>query len=102
LSTDDGFVALTTSDEVLVMAQRQVDAMRAVEYDHSDVLDFDVSPLNSVSALCRGRFSRRRRDGSELGRLTATYLVTGANARATSQASAVVRSSADLCSPVNR
>ena len=77
LSTDDGFVALTTSDEVLVMAQRQVEGMRAGDYDHSDVLDFDISPLNSVSALFRGRFSRRRRDGSEMGRLTVTYLVTG-------------------------
>jgi hypothetical protein len=78
LSTDDGFVALTTGDEVVSMAQRQVDGMRAADYDHSDVLDFEISPLNSVSALCRGRFSRRRRDGSEIGRLTATYLVTSA------------------------
>ena len=79
LSTDDGFVALTTSDEVLVMAQRQVDGMLAADYDHSDVLDLDISPLNAVSVLVKGRFSRRRRDGSEVGRLTATYLVTGAS-----------------------
>ena len=78
LSTDDGLVALTTSDDVLAMAQRQVDGMRAADYDHSEVLDFDVSPLNSVCVLVRGRFSRRRRDGNEIGRLTATYLVTGA------------------------
>lgn len=77
LSTDDGFVALTTGDDVASMAQRQVDGMREADYDHSDVLDFEISPLNSVSALCRGTFSRRRRDGSELSRLTATYLVTG-------------------------
>lgn len=79
LSTDDGFVALTTGDEVVAMAQRQVIGMRASDYDHSDVLDLEISPLNSVSALYRGRFSRRRRDGSEIGRLTATYLVTGAS-----------------------
>lgn len=79
LTTDDGFVALTTSDDVLVMAQRQVDGMRAADYDHSDVLDLDVSLLNSASVLVTGSFSRRRRDGSEIGRLTATYLVTGAS-----------------------
>ena len=78
LSTDDGFVALTTDDAVVSMAQRQVDGMRAADYDHSDVLDFKISPLNSVSALCRGKFSRRRRDETEIARLTATYLVTGA------------------------
>ena len=78
LSTDDGFVALTTDDAVVSMTERQVDAMRAADYDHSDVLDFEISPLNSVSALFRGKFSRRRQDESEIARLTATYLVTGA------------------------
>jgi len=76
VSTDDGFVALTTGDEVTAMAQRQVDGMRAAEYHHSAVLDFEVSSLNTVTALCRGTFSRRHRDGIEIGRLTATYLVT--------------------------
>jgi hypothetical protein len=78
LSTDQGFVALSTADEVVAMVQRQVDGMRAAEYDHSDVLGLEISPLNSVSALCAGEFSRRRRDGSEIGRLTATYFVAGA------------------------
>jgi len=77
VSTDEGFVALTTGDEVAAMAQRQVAGMRAAEYDHSDVLDFELSLLNTVTALCRGNFSRRHRDGTEIGRLTATYLVTG-------------------------
>ncbi len=77
LSTPDGFVALTTDDEVVSMAQRQVDGMCAADYDHSAVLDLDISPLNSSSALCRGEFSRRRRDESEISHLTATYLVTG-------------------------
>lgn len=76
LSTDDGYHALTTADEVVSMAQRQIDGMRAAEYHHSDVLGFEISPLNSVSALYRGTFSRRRRDGTEIGRLTATYLMT--------------------------
>lgn len=77
VSTDDGFVALTTGDEVVSMAQRQVDGMRAADYDHSDLLDVEISLINSVSALYRGKLSRRRRDGSEMGRLTVTYFVTG-------------------------
>lgn len=77
VTTDEGFVALTAADEVTAMAQRQVDGLRAADYDHSVVLDLEVSLLNRVTALCRGSFSRRRRDGTELGRLTATYLVTG-------------------------
>ena len=76
MSTDDGLVGLTTGDEVTAMAQRQVDGMRAAEYDHSDVLDFEISLVNAVTALCRGSFSRRRRDGTEIGRLVATYFVT--------------------------
>lgn len=78
LSTDEGFVALSTGDEVTAAAQRQVDGMRSAGYDHSVVLELEVSPLNTVTALCRGHFSRRHRDGTEIGRLTATYLVTGA------------------------
>lgn len=77
LSTDDGLVALSTGGEVTAMVQQQVDGMHAAEYDHSDVLDLKISRLNAVTALCRGTFSRRRRDGTELGRLAATYLVTG-------------------------
>ena len=80
VSTDEGFVALTTGDEVTAMAQRQVDGMRTADYDHSEILDVEFALLNTVTALCRGDFSRRRRDGTEIGRLTATYLVTGAAA----------------------
>lgn len=78
LSTDEGYVALTTDDEVTAMAQRQVEGMRAAEYDHSQVLAFETSILNTVTALCQGTFSRWHSDGTEIGRLTATYLVTGA------------------------
>jgi hypothetical protein len=76
LTTDDGLFALTSDDRVVAAAQRQVDGMRAADYDRSDVLDFEVTVLNSTSALCRGSFSRRRSDGGEISRLTAPYLVT--------------------------
>ncbi|HYA00946.1 MAG TPA: hypothetical protein VEK76_11425 [Candidatus Binatia bacterium] len=40
------------------------------------VLDSEIVVLNSTSALYRGTLSRQRKDGAEIGRLTATYLVT--------------------------
>jgi hypothetical protein len=76
LTTDDGALALTSDEQVVAALQRLVDGMRAADYDHSEILDFEVTVLNAASALCRGAFSRHRRDGSEIGRLTATYLVT--------------------------
>jgi hypothetical protein len=76
LTTDDGSFALTSDDQVVAAAQQQVDGMRAADYDHSEVLDFEVTVLNATSALYRGSFSRQRSDGGEIGRLTATYLVT--------------------------
>jgi hypothetical protein len=50
--------------------------MRAADYDHSEILSYELTVLNSTSALYRQTFSRHRRDGSEIGRQTATYLVT--------------------------
>lgn len=79
VTTDDAAVALTTDEEVLALVQRQAEGMRAADYHHSDVLDLQTTRLNATSTLCRGTFSRRRRDGSEIGRLTVTYLVTGAS-----------------------
>jgi hypothetical protein len=76
LATDDGCTALTSEDQVTAAAQQQIDAMRAADYHHSDVLGSEVTVLNAMSALYRGAFSRRRADGSEIGRLTVTYLVT--------------------------
>jgi hypothetical protein len=76
LTTNDGFVALTSDDQVVAVAQQQVDGMRAADYDHSEVLSSEVTVLNSTSALYRGAFSRRRGDGGEINRLSVTYLVT--------------------------
>jgi hypothetical protein len=76
LTTDDGSFALTSDDQVVAAAQQQVDGMRAADYHHSEVLDFEVTVLNATSALYRGSFSRQRSDGGEISRLTATYLVT--------------------------
>ena len=76
LTTDDGCLALTSDDQVVAAVEQQVAGMRAAGYDHSEILHFEVTVLNATSALYRGTFSRQRRDGGEIGRLTATYLVT--------------------------
>src|ERR687888_2013059 len=80
LATDDAFVALTSDDQVIAAAQRQVDGMRAADYHHSDALSSEVTVLNATSALYRGAFSRRRVDGSQISQLTVTYLVTDGSA----------------------
>jgi hypothetical protein len=76
LTTDGGYLALTSGDQVVATMQQQVDQLRAAAYDRSEVLDFEVSILNSTSALYRQTFSRQRNDGSEISQLTATYFVT--------------------------
>lgn len=50
--------------------------MRAAGFGSNEVLDSEVTVLNATSALNRARIARRRRDGGEISRLTATYLVT--------------------------
>ena len=76
LTTDDGFFALTSDDQIVAAVQQQVDGMRAAGYDRSEILGSEVTVLNATSALYRQTFSRHRRDGSEISQLTATYLVT--------------------------
>jgi hypothetical protein len=76
LTTDYGFAALTSDDQVIAAVQPQVDGMRAAGYGRSEVIGSEVTVLNATSALYRGTFSRQRSDGSEISQLTATYLVT--------------------------
>ena len=76
LTTEGGFFALTSEAQVVGAIQPQVDALRASGYARSEPLTADVIVLNAKSALFRGSFSRRRSDGSEIGRLNVTYLVT--------------------------
>jgi hypothetical protein len=76
LTSDEGVLALNSEADVLGAVQKQLDGMRAAGYDRSQVLDADVEVLNNVSALYRGYLSRQRGDGSEIGRIRATYLIT--------------------------
>ena len=76
LTTDGGFAALTGDDQVVAALQQQIDGMRAAGYARTEILGSEVTVVNSASALYRGTFSRQRGDRGEIGRLTATYLVT--------------------------
>jgi hypothetical protein len=76
LTTDGGFAALTSDDQVVAVLQQQVDGMRAAGYARTEIVGSEVTVMNSASALYRGTFSRQRDDGGEISRLTATYLVT--------------------------
>lgn len=76
VTTDNGFSALTTEDQVVSVLRQQVDGMRKAGYGGSEILNSEVTVLNSRSALYQGTISRQRSDGSEISRLIATYLVT--------------------------
>jgi hypothetical protein len=76
LTTDNGFFALTSEDQVVAALQPQVDGMRAAGYNRSEILASAVTVINSTSALYRGTFSRQRSDGTEINRITGTYFVT--------------------------
>lgn len=76
ITTDDGSVALTSGEQVVAMVQRQIDGMRAAAYHHTEMIDPRVTIVNQTSAFYHATFSRQRSDGSEIARLTSTYLVT--------------------------
>jgi hypothetical protein len=76
LTTDGGYFALTSGEQVVAAMQQLVNPLRAAAYERSEVLDFEDSILNSKSALYRLTYSRQRSDGSEISQLTATYFVT--------------------------
>ena len=76
LTTDGGFFALTSEEQVVAGLQPQVAQMSAAGYARSEVVGAEVTVLNSTSALYQGKISRQRGDGSEISLLVATYLVT--------------------------
>jgi len=76
ITTDGGFFALTSDDQVVAAVQPQVDGMRAAGYHRSEVLGSEITVLNSTSALYRGMYSYHRSDGIQISQVTVTYLVT--------------------------
>jgi hypothetical protein len=76
VTSDAGAVTLTSENEVAAVVQGELDGLRGMGYDHTEVLSSEVTVLNTTSALYRGSLSRRDRNGTELGCPTVTYLVT--------------------------
>ena len=76
LTTDGGYFALASEEQVVAGLQPQIGQMRAAGYARSEVVGAEVTVLNSTSALYQGKISRQRGDGSEISLLVATYLVT--------------------------
>jgi hypothetical protein len=76
ITSDDGVTTLMTDDEAAAVMQSMVDGLRANGYHHTDVVQSEVSVLNSVSAMYRGTLSRRKADGQEFDSPTVTFLVT--------------------------
>lgn len=66
-------LALTTEAEVLDAVRRQIEGMRAAGYARNETLDSETVVLSGTSAMHTADFSRRRADGTEIGRLRASY-----------------------------
>jgi hypothetical protein len=82
LTTDAAAVALMTEEDVLNAIGDQIAGLRAAGYDRTETLDSDTTALNATTAFHTAEFSRQRADGSEIGGLRATYLITlGAHGR---------------------
>lgn len=75
LTTDATAVALTNEQDILAAVHDQISGMRAAGYDRSETLDSETTSVNATTALHTAEFSRRRADGSEIGRIRATYLI---------------------------
>ena len=75
LATEATAVALMTEEDVLAAVHDQISGMRAAGYDRSETLDSETTSVNATTAFHTAEFARRRADGSEIGRLRATYLI---------------------------
>ena len=75
LTTEATAVALMTEQDILAAVHNQISGMRAAGYDRSETLDSETTSINATTALHTAAFSRRRADGSEIGRIRATYLI---------------------------
>ena len=76
VSSDEGIVTLMTEDEAAAVMQSQVDGLRALGFEHAEVLHSEITVLNAASALYRATLSRLKADGGEIDCPTITYLVT--------------------------
>jgi hypothetical protein len=71
----EGATLLATELEVLSFARSLVEGLSASGYSHSEPLEPEVIEVNRSTAIYSGEFCRRHIDGSEIGRLGATYFI---------------------------
>jgi hypothetical protein len=79
LSTDEATATLSSAHEVMEFARQEVEGMRAAGYHKSKTIRSEVTMPNASSALYSAEFVRQQADGSEIGRLAVTYLITTAS-----------------------
>ncbi len=56
VTTDSGSFSLMSGERVVATPQQQVDELRAAGYGRSEILDSDVTVLNSASGLSAARY----------------------------------------------
>jgi hypothetical protein len=76
LTNDSDARFLMATDDVLAFVEQQVQGMRSAAYDRTATISAQVSSLNATSALLRAELARLRADGSEVGQLRVTYVIT--------------------------
>lgn len=81
MTSGQGALDLTSEAAVAAALEDQVAQLRATGYHDSVTLRCEHTLINRHSASIHGEFSRRRADGTEIGRLSATYLVAEAPSR---------------------
>ena len=75
LTTDDAVLVMASESDVITALRRQIDVLREARYGDSERLSSELTRINERTALYDAEFSRRRSDGTEIGRLAAAYLV---------------------------
>ena len=81
MTSGQGALELASEAAVIVAVQNQVRQMRAAGYHDSVALRCEQTLINRHTASIHGVFMRRRADETEIGRLSATYLVADTPSR---------------------
>lgn len=76
VTTDGGAFAPGSAEAVVAAVQPQIDGMRAAGFCRNELVSGEITVLNATSASYLATISRQRGDGTEISRLTATYLIT--------------------------
>lgn len=76
LTTDIEAMTLTTEAEVLEAVHWQIQALRVAAFHYTETLYSEMIAINATSLLQKSHLLRRRANGTEIGRVHATFLIT--------------------------